>query len=89
MATVIVRHRVADFDDWKRIYDEHKRTRDEYGLAERSLHRDEDDANMVSIIYSADDLARARELVSSDDLRETMRRAGVVSQPEIWLRNDV
>jgi hypothetical protein len=88
MSTIIVRHRVADFDAWKIAYDEHGAMRSEYGISDVSLHRDADDPSMVSVILKADDLGRAREFASTDDLREAMESAGVISQPEIWFTTD-
>ena len=46
------------------------------------------DANMLTILLSTDDTARAREFLASASLRETMQGAGVVSQPEVWIVND-
>jgi hypothetical protein len=88
MSTVYVRHRVADFDAWKAAFDEHGSVRREYGLTDAGLQRDEDDANMVTIVMSTDDPARAREFLSSDTLREAMQGAGVESQPDVWIAND-
>jgi hypothetical protein len=33
-------------------------------------------------------VSRAREFLGSDELRETMGRLGVVSQPEVWITNE-
>ena len=88
MSSIIIRHRVADFDVWKAAYDEHGTVRRDYGLADTGLLRDEDDDDMVTILLSTDDTARAREFLASDSLRETMEGAGVVSQPEVWIAND-
>jgi hypothetical protein len=88
MSTVIIRHRVADFDVWKAAYDTHSTARREHGLADTGLLRDEDDASMVTILLSTDDTARAREFFASDGLRETMQGAGVISQPESWIADD-
>jgi hypothetical protein len=88
MSSIIIRHRVADFDVWKAAFDEHGTVRREYGLADAGLLRDEEDANMVTILLSTDDTARAREFFASDSLRETMQGAGVVSQPESWIANE-
>jgi hypothetical protein len=88
MTTVFVRHRVADYDVWKAAFDEHGSVRREYGLVDNGLLRDEDDANMVTIQFDTDDSARAREFLASDNLRETMEGAGVVSEPEVWIAND-
>ena len=60
-----------------------------YDMSDGSLRWEyEDDDGMVTILMSTDDTARAREFFASDDLRETMTRAGVVSQPEMWIAND-
>jgi hypothetical protein len=88
MTTVFIRHRVADYDVWKAAFDEHGSVRREHGLVDNGLLRDEDDANMVTIQLDTDDSARAREFLASDNLRETMEGAGVVSQPEVWIAND-
>jgi hypothetical protein len=88
MSSIFVRHRVADFGVWKTAFDAHGATRREYGLADNGLLRDEDDANMVTIVLSTNDTARAREFLASDTLRETMQGAGVVSQPEVWIASD-
>jgi hypothetical protein len=89
MSTIIVRHRVADFDAWRAAYEDHGSTRKQYGITDRSLHRDDDDPNMVTAVLAAGDLDRARDFVASADLKEAMERAGVISQPEIWFTNDV
>ena len=88
MSSVFIRHRVADFDTWKAAFDEHGSVRRDHGLVDTSLLRDEDDANMVTIVLSTDDTARAREFLASDNLRETMDGAGVTSQPELWIANE-
>ena len=89
MSSIIVRHRVADFDKWKAAYDEHGPTRREYGLTDVSLLRDTDDPNAVTILFGASDPARTQAFVSSDDLREVMTRAGVVSKPDVWFATEV
>ena len=88
MTTVFIRHRVADYDAWKAAFDDHGSVRREHGLVDNGLLRDEDDANMVTIQLDTDDSGRAREFLASDSLRETMSRAGVVSQPELWIANE-
>jgi hypothetical protein len=88
MSSVFIRHQVADFDTWKAAFDEHGSTRRDHGLADTSLLRDEDDANMVTIVMSTDDPAQARAFLGSDDLRKTMEGAGVTSPPELWIAND-
>jgi hypothetical protein len=88
VSTVLIRHRVADFDTWKAAFDQHGAARRDHGLVDAGLLRDDGDADMVTILFSTDDTARAREFLASDDLRQTMEGAGVASAPEVWIAND-
>lgn len=88
MSSVFIRHRVADFDLWKAAFDAHGSVRREHGLTDTSLLRDVQDANMVTIVLSTDDVAGARKFFASDALREAMSGAGVASQPEMWIANE-
>lgn len=84
MATVIVRHRVADYSKWKPVFDAHEPMRRQAGLRSHIVFRDLDDPSQVILVLETDDLARAREFVRSTDLMEAMRRAGVQGEPESW-----
>ncbi len=88
MSTIFVRHDVADFDAWKPGFDEHGAVRREYGLSDAGLYRDDENPNSVTIVLTTDDPDRAREFIASDDLRETMSKLGVVSQPDVWITNN-
>ena len=89
MGTIFVRHQVADYDAWKVGFDEHGRVRREYGIADAGLYRDVSDPSIVTMLLTTDDLDRANEFLSSDDLRETMTKLGVVSAPDIWITTPV
>jgi hypothetical protein len=88
MSHVFVRHQVADYDVWKPGYDDHGRVRREYGLVDAGLYRAADDPNDVTIVLTTDNVARAQEFLSSDDLRETMGRLGVTKAPDIWIAEE-
>ncbi len=89
MASMFIRHRVADFGKWKSVFDDHEGTRRQFGATSHSLHRDADDPNVVIIAARVTDIARAKEFIASQDLRETMQQAGIVGQPEFWFTEDV
>lgn len=88
MSTIFVRHDVADFDTWKPGFDEHGAVRRDYGLTDAGLYRDDENPSSVTIVLTTDDVGRAREFLGSDDLRETMSKLGVVSQPDVWITNE-
>ncbi|MBV9280920.1 MAG: cyclase, partial [Chloroflexi bacterium] len=48
------------------------------------LFRNADDPNEVIAIFEWDDLEKARQFAQSDDLRETMQRAGVADRPDVY-----
>ena len=88
MSHVFVRHTVADYDVWKPGFDDHGSVRREYGLTDAGLYRSADDPNDVTIVLTTNDVARAQEFLSSDDLREKMSDLGVVKAPDIWIAEE-
>ena len=89
MASMFVKHRVADYNAWKPVFDEHETARRQAGLTAHSLHRDSDDPNVIIIALRASDTGRAKEFAASEELRSAMQRAGVQGPPEIWFAEDV
>jgi hypothetical protein len=88
MPSLLIRHRVADYDAWKPLFDEHHTTRRANGCQGGRLFRSADDPREVLILLMWDNLHRARLFIDSDDLRMAMRRAGVTDQPDIWFLED-
>ena len=85
MSTIVVRHTVKDFAAWKPYYDEHAAERERYGIEDDGVYRDAADSRNVVLVFQVDDDNRAREFFDSDDLRETMQKAGVVTAPTVWV----
>ena len=80
---MLVRHKVRDFSEWKRGYDAHLPERKEAGLAEKRLFHDAKDPNEVIVLFEARDLDRAKSFADSANLKDTMKKSGVVDKPEI------
>jgi hypothetical protein len=89
MASLFVKHTVADYGAWKAVFDEHETVRKQYGFSGHSVHRDPQNANIVIVALRVSDLGRAREFAASDSLREVMMRAGVQGMPEQWFGEDL
>ncbi len=84
MVHMLVRSKVADFAKWKPVYDEHASAREKAGLKEVHLLRNIDDPNEVILLFSAEDLDKAKAFAASDDLRQAMQRAGVSDKPDVY-----
>jgi heme-degrading monooxygenase HmoA len=89
MPYLLIRHKVRDYATWRAVFDEHGSARKENGSEGGFLFRNADDPDEVIVILEWDSLGKAREFVRSDDLRQTMRRAGVVGEPDICFLDDV
>jgi hypothetical protein len=81
---MLVRHKVADFAKWKAAYDAHGSARQNAGLKEEHLLRNVDDPNEVILLFSAEDLEKAKAFSASDDLRQAMQKAGVTDKPDVY-----
>lgn len=83
MTTVAVRHRVADFDNWKAGYDEHGTVRKELGCTGDTVLRDASDANEILVLTYWPTPGDAQAFATDPRLPEAMQKAGVVSEPRI------
>lgn len=85
---MLVRAKVNDFADWKTGYDAHKHARDAAGLTEKYLLQETDDPNMVTLLFEAEDLQRAEDFSTSEDLIQEMEKSGVVGKPDVYFLTD-
>jgi hypothetical protein len=83
-AALIVRHRVANFDSWKQVFDSMYEVRKAHGWLSAIVYRDAADPNMVTIVNRVKDLDGAKRYGQSDQLRAGMQKAGVQGPPEVF-----
>jgi len=84
MATMFVRHQVADFAKWKHVYNEFLPTQQRLGVIAQTVYRSADDQNDVTVAHDFSTLEAARQFVASDELHSAMAQAGVAGEPTIW-----
>ncbi len=82
-ASVLIAHRVADYDAWKLVFDGHAQARKEASCLGHYLKRGIDFPDTVYVYCLATDADKLRTFLGSVDLVETMRKAGVEGEPEI------
>jgi len=86
MATLFMRHRVADYARWKAVYDAYASVRDdELGVTADAVYRDADDPAVVLVMHEFADAERARAMATSGRVSRAMADAGVVERPQTWL----
>ncbi|HXI02740.1 MAG TPA: hypothetical protein VNI57_06135 [Candidatus Saccharimonadales bacterium] len=84
MAYLLVRHKVKDFESWKKVFEEHGRARESLGCKGGRLMRNAEVPNEVVVLLEWDFHENARKFVDSEDLKSTMQRAGVLDRPDIY-----
>jgi quinol monooxygenase YgiN len=83
MVTLVVHHRVRDYDAWKLVFEEHETVRRGHGEVEHRVYRDIHDPNRVVVHNDFTSEEAARGFLDDPSLEETMRRAGVEGEPGI------
>ncbi len=79
-------HECKDFAPWKKGYDADAPNRKAAGLTDLMLVRLTTNPNVIALVFGVSDLAKAKAMVTSPALRETMQKAGIIGAPDIHFR---
>jgi len=88
MVHTIVRHKVTDFGQWKRVFDSFLNHRLAGGETGSRVFQSVDDPREVTVITDWENIERARRFMASDDVRTAMKSAGVLGEPDITFVQD-
>ena len=83
MTHVFVRHRVNDFETWKKAFDDFAETRKASGEKTFQVFRPGDDSKNLHLLFEWDNVDNARKFMESTELKDVMGRAGVAEEPDI------
>ena len=87
--TAVVRHKVADYDAWRAVYDTLADVQAKGGVTAESVHRLVGDGNDLLVVHKFEPADAAQAFFSSGELRDGMQRAGVLGAPTIDIFQDV
>jgi len=73
----LVRHRVADFDAWRKVYDGFAPIQAERGVQSHQVLRSIESPNEVIVTHTFDSPEVARAFFATPELKEAMSKAGV------------
>jgi hypothetical protein len=79
MALLLILHRVADYDAWRKVYDAASDMQAFDDVTSEAVHRMVDDPN--NVLHYFDSVDRARAFTALPELKEAMQRAGVQGEP--------
>lgn len=87
MTRLFVRHQVADYDAWRKVYDSFDRGA--LGVTHATVYRSVDDPNDLTVTHDFGSIDDAKAFAGLDALREAMGEAGVIGAPEMWFAEEV
>jgi hypothetical protein len=79
----VVTHEVSDYAQWKKAFDTHAGSRAKNGIFTTHINRSAENPNVVSVYLGGTSADGLRAFLSSEDLKATMKNAGVTSAPQI------
>jgi len=83
MAIVLVKHNIKEYNSWRKVYDEHKTFRTKSGMLTEAVYRSTSNPNEIYLLFKWDNILNAKIFVQSEELKNAMQKAGVVSKPEM------
>ena len=89
MATLFVRHDVADFATWKKAYDDFDAERQTMGVTGHGVYQLEGNPNHVTVYHHFDSMEAAKVFMANPRLGEVMAAAGVQGEPTVWFTTKV
>ena len=81
---VMIKHKVKDWDTWKKLFDDHKQARMDAGLTDRVISYTVGDNHQVTLVFAVADLAKAKAFMNSKDLADKMKAGGAEGPPSIF-----
>ena len=88
MATLFVHHKVQDYAAWRKVFDDLTAMRTGYGCTGHKVFQSPGDANELTILTEWKNIDQAKTYAASNDLKEGMKNAGVISQPDVMFLAD-
>jgi hypothetical protein len=84
MATMFIRHQVADYAAWRRVYDGLEPVQKAGGVTAEDVYQAVGDPNDVTVTHDFATIEAAQAFAGSAELRAAMHDAGVVGAPTVW-----
>jgi len=89
MPCLLVRHKVADYEKWKPVFDDDAPAQAAAGLTSGRLFRNADDPAELLVLFESNDPGAARRFVQSASLRQRMQEGGVIDEPDVYFLDEI
>lgn len=83
MKSMYVRHKVADFNSWKKVFDDAEPIRKKYGSLGSDVFRNNSNQNEILIITYWNSKDDGEKYSHSPELKNAFKDGGVLTAPEV------
>ncbi len=84
MHYLLVKHKVADYAQWKRVFERNAPDARMSGLELAHVFRDLADPNLVFVLCRVRDLKKAQAFTQRGAASDSAKEGGVIGTPEGW-----
>ena len=89
MVYVIIKHKLEDYDKWKSLFDSDIDNRKAGGQVSQQVFKNQKDPSETVLLFEWESAEKLNAFMESDHLKEKMKEAGVISQPDVMLLDEV
>ena len=83
MATLFVHLKAKEYAAWRKVFDDVTPTRTRFGCTGYKVFQSSSDANEITVLADWKNVEQAKVYAASNELKEAMKNAGVISQPDL------
>jgi quinol monooxygenase YgiN len=88
MVNMLIRLKVEDFAQWRKIFDSLAGYRRSSGQLSQQVFRDAGDPNTITTLTKWNSLEDAQKFSQSPELKAAMQQAGVAGPPSVYFLNE-
>ena len=89
MTTMFIRHTVANYKAWRKVYDDFAPVQKAKGVTAQAVYQAADNPNDITVTHDFATVEAAHAFVNSEELKSAMQNAGVACPPTVWFTNKV
>ena len=89
MTIVFIRHTVANYQAWRKVYDGFAPVQKAKGVTAQAVYQGAENPNDITVTHDFATVEAAHAFVDSEELKSAMQNAGVAGAPTIWFTNKV
>jgi hypothetical protein len=89
MVKVILTHEIANYSDWKKVFDAGEPLRQQADFKTLGIYNSVDNSNLITIVGECPSAETFHKFLTNPNLKSDMEKAGVKGMPEIKVLNKI